>query len=131
VVDRPGGWASRGGLRRSDGDYDYRMQLGHTVFAGAFMRSFTRLNTMEAANETGRRATNAILDYDGALLQRAQLWNLEDHELPDVQPLRELDRRIARRGGHHILRQAGVEAALRAVPWDLVRLVLPVGGDDR
>jgi uncharacterized protein with NAD-binding domain and iron-sulfur cluster len=129
LVSRVGDWPKRGGVRTPDGDYVYRMQLGHTVFAGAFMRTYTRLNTMEAANESGRRATNAILEYDNASRQRARLWNLEDHELPEAGPLRELDRRIARRGGHHVLRHAGVEAALRAVPWDLMRLVIPTRGE--
>lgn len=135
LVNHVGAWPLRGGLRLDTGDYAYRMQLGHTVFAGAFMRTYTRLNTMEAANESGRRATNAILaydrDHDRAPLQSAQIWNLEDHELPEVGVLRDLDRRIARRGGHHILRHAGIEAALRAVPWDLVRLFLPTGEDPR
>lgn len=131
LVNRVGDWPKRGGVRTTSGDYAYRMQLGHTVFAGVFMRTHTRLNTMEAANETGRRAANAILDHDHAPLQRARLWPLEDHELPEIAPLRELDRRIVRRGGHHVLRHAGVEAALRAVPWDLVRLFVPTGGHDR
>ncbi|TMQ08115.1 MAG: FAD-dependent oxidoreductase [Deltaproteobacteria bacterium] len=135
LVNQVKTWQDRGGLRVDSGDYVYRMQLGHTVFAGAFMRTYTRLNTMEAANESGRRATNAILgydrDHDRAPLQCAQIWNLEDHELPEVSALRELDRRIARRGGGHVLRHAGVEAALRGIPWDLVRLLLPTGKEDR
>jgi hypothetical protein len=135
LVNQVGSWPARGGLRVESGDYVYRMQLGHTVFAGAFMRTYTRLNTMEAANETGRRATNAILghdrDHDRGSPQCAQIWNLEDHELPELAVLRELDRRIARRGGRHALRQAGVEAALRGLPWDLVRLLLPTGKEDR
>lgn len=131
LVNRVGDWPKRGGVRTANGDYAYRIQLGHTVFAGVFMRTHTRLNTMEAANETGRRAVNAVLEHDGAPLQRARLWELEDHELSEIAPLRELDRRIVRRGGHHILRHAGVEAALRAVPWDLARLLLPTGGEDR
>jgi uncharacterized protein with NAD-binding domain and iron-sulfur cluster len=131
LVNRVGDWSQRGGVRTQDGDYDYRIQLGHTVFAGVFMRTHTRLNTMEAANESGRRAANAILAHDRVALQRARLWKLEDHELADVAPLRELDRRIVRRGGHHLLRHAGVEAALRAMPWDLARLFVSTGGDDR
>jgi uncharacterized protein with NAD-binding domain and iron-sulfur cluster len=129
LVNCVGDWPRRGGLRTSPRDYEYRVQLGHTVFAGAFMRTHTRLNTMEAANESGRRAANAILAYDGAKVQPVALRPLEDHELPEVAPLRDLDRRIARRGGHHILRHAGVEAALRTVPWDLIRLFLPTGDE--
>ncbi|HEY6175106.1 MAG TPA: hypothetical protein VIX73_11700, partial [Kofleriaceae bacterium] len=129
LVNRVGDWPRRGGLRVGGRDeYAYRMQLGHTVFAGAFMRTFTRLNTMEAANETGRRAANAIIDYDHAPVQPARLWNPDDHELPEMLTLRELDRRILRRGGSHVMRHAGVEAALRAVPWDLVRLFVPSRG---
>jgi hypothetical protein len=131
LVNRVGDWRKRGGVRTTGGDYVYRIQLGHTVFAGVFMRTHTRLNTMEAANETGRRAVNALLEHDDAPLQRARLWELEDHELPEIAILRDLDRRVVRRGGHHILRHAGVEAALRAVPWDLARLFVPTGGEDR
>jgi hypothetical protein len=130
LVNRVGDWPKRGGVRIGDNDYHYRMQLGHAVFAGAFMRTSTRLNTMEAANESGRRAANAILDYEGSLQQRAQLWSLEGHELAEASAMRELDRRIFRRGGHHVLRHAGVEAALRVIPWDLMRLGLPTQGED-
>jgi uncharacterized protein with NAD-binding domain and iron-sulfur cluster len=119
-------WPRRGGVRTTDDDYVYRVQLGHTVFAGAFMRTHTRLNTMEAANETGRRAANAILDYDGSQAQRCATWNMEDYEIPEFLPLRELDKRIFRRGGRHSLRSPLVEGILRATPWDAVRMGLPV-----
>lgn len=131
LVNRVGDWDKRGGSRLPDGNYAYRMQLGHTVFAGAFMRTETRLNTMEAANESGRRAVNAILDHDRASHQLCTLWSIEDHEIPEARPLRELDRRVFRRGGRHILRHAGFEAALRAMPWDLLRLGLPTTGESR
>jgi 15-cis-phytoene desaturase len=131
LVNRVGDWEKRGGARLPGGDYAYRLQLGHTVFAGAFMRTQTRLNTMEAANESARRAVNAILRADGASIQRCPVWNVEDHEIPELLPLRELDERIYRRGGHHLLRHGAVEGALRAVPWDLLRLGLPTGGLDR
>jgi uncharacterized protein with NAD-binding domain and iron-sulfur cluster len=125
LVNRVGDWEKRGGVRLPDGSYAYRMQLGHTVFAGAFMRTETRLNTMEAANESGRRAVNAILDHDDAPHQLCKVWNIEDHEIPEARPLRELDRRVYGRGGRHILRNAGFEAVLRVVPWDLLRIGLP------
>jgi hypothetical protein len=125
LVNRVGDWDRRGGVRNPDGSYAYRMQLGHTVFAGAFMRTETRLNTMEAANESGRRAVNAILDHDRAPHQLCKLWNIEDHEIPEARPLRELDRRVCERGGRHVLRHTVFDAALRVVPWDLLRLVLP------
>lgn len=130
LVNQVGDWPKRGGVRTGDDDYRYRVQLGHVVFAGAFMRTATRLNTMEAANESGRRAANTILDYEGSRQQRAQLWSPDSHEIAEASTLRELDRRIFRRGGHHVLRHAGVEAGLRVLPWDLLRLTLPTQGED-
>jgi uncharacterized protein with NAD-binding domain and iron-sulfur cluster len=125
LVNDLGTWPKRGGARTTDGDYEYGIQLGHTVFAGAFMRTTTRLNTMEAANESARRAVNAILDADGSDVPRCQLWNMEDDEAPDLMQLRDLDRRIFLRGGRHFLRSPSVDAMLRVVPWDLARLLLP------
>lgn len=125
LVNRVGDWDKRGGVRLLNGNYAYRMQLGHTVFAGAFMRTQTRLNTMEAANESGRRAVNAVLEHDHAPHQLCNLWNIEDHEIPDARPLRELDARVFARGGRHIMRHAGFEVVLRTMPWDLLRLGLP------
>jgi uncharacterized protein with NAD-binding domain and iron-sulfur cluster len=125
LVNDLGTWQHRGGVRTVDDDYDYHMQVGHTVFAGTFMRTRTRLNTMEAANESGRRAANAILDHDASEAPRARLWNLEDAEAPDLLPLREFDRRIFARGGRHVLRSAVLDAALRAMPWDLMRFSFP------
>jgi len=48
---RPPGYQVFGRIRR------------RVVFAGAHMRTFTRMGTMEAANESGRHAANAILKY--------------------------------------------------------------------
>lgn len=36
---------------------------GALVFAGVYLKTFTRMSTMEAANESGRHAANAILDH--------------------------------------------------------------------
>jgi uncharacterized protein with NAD-binding domain and iron-sulfur cluster len=130
LVNDVGTWEKRGGARTKDGDYVYCLQLGHTVFAGSFMRTTTRLNTMEAANETGRRAVNAILDADGSEVPRCQLWNMETDEAPDLLQLRDLDRRVYRRGGRHILRASTIDAWLRATPWDLARLALPTYDDE-
>jgi uncharacterized protein with NAD-binding domain and iron-sulfur cluster len=129
VVNDLGTWPKRGGARTKDGDYEYCLQLGHTVFAGAFMRTTTRLNTMEAANESARRAVNAVLAADHSDVPRCRLWNMEDDEAPALQQLRDLDRRIFLRGGRHFLRSPSVEAMLRATPWELARLMLPTYPD--
>jgi uncharacterized protein with NAD-binding domain and iron-sulfur cluster len=129
LVNDVGTWPKRGGVRTKDGGYFYQMQLGHTVFAGTFMRTRTRLNTMEAANESGRRAVNAILAHDRSNAPHCELWNIEDDEIPELLALRDLDRRIHRRGGKHLLRSSTVEALLAATPWDLLRLGLPTYRD--
>jgi hypothetical protein len=41
----------------------YRIHADCVVFCGHYMRTFTRMTTMEAANESARHAVNAILDH--------------------------------------------------------------------
>jgi hypothetical protein len=41
----------------------YPVHFGNLVIAGTHMRTFTRMATMEAANESARHAVNAILDH--------------------------------------------------------------------
>jgi hypothetical protein len=131
LINQVGLWEQRGGVRTDDGDYRYELQLGHTVFAGVFMRTKTRLNSMEASNESARRAVNAILEADASDAQRCPLWDLEAFELPGLDAWRALDARIYRRGGQHVLRHAGVELQLRVTPWDLLRVALPTKGEAR
>jgi hypothetical protein len=41
----------------------YLVHWDRLVFAGVYLKTFTRMSTMEAANESGRHAANAILDH--------------------------------------------------------------------
>ena len=41
----------------------YPVHWKKLVFAGVYLKTFTRMSTMEAANESGRHAVNAILDH--------------------------------------------------------------------
>ncbi|WP_437801032.1 FAD-binding protein [Sorangium sp. So ce693] len=41
----------------------YLVHWDKLVFAGVYLKTFTRMTTMEAANESGRHAANAILDH--------------------------------------------------------------------
>jgi uncharacterized protein with NAD-binding domain and iron-sulfur cluster len=41
----------------------YQVHGGSLVFAGTWTKTFTRMTSMEAANESGRHAVNAILDH--------------------------------------------------------------------
>jgi len=55
LMDEPNVWqADHGG---------YQVHYHKLVFAGTYMRTFTRMTTMEAANESARHAVNAILDH--------------------------------------------------------------------
>ncbi|WP_437994903.1 NAD(P)-binding protein [Sorangium sp. So ce185] len=94
LVNRPSDWRRRPGTPGA-----YQVQCGRWMLAGTYMQTYTRLTTMEAANESGRHAANAILDD----LQRrepslsfpcCETWNPEEGELPDLEWLKELDRRL-------------------------------------
>jgi uncharacterized protein with NAD-binding domain and iron-sulfur cluster len=64
LVDEPNVWqADHGG---------YQVHYHKLVFAGTYMRTFTRMTTMEAANESARHAVNAILDHLAAVRSVAQ-----------------------------------------------------------
>ncbi|MFP2929921.1 NAD(P)-binding protein [Pyxidicoccus sp. 3LG] len=41
----------------------YQVHWGRLVFAGTYLRTFTRMTTMESANESARHAVNAIIDH--------------------------------------------------------------------
>lgn len=94
LVNPPGTWESRPG---EPGSYD--LMFGSLVLAGTYMRTFTRLTTMEAANESARHAVNAILrslpeeqrQYIGNLVS---VWPIEERELEDIDFLKKLDERL-------------------------------------
>lgn len=147
LVNNAGDWAKRPGARpperteetpdpvfKTDYAYAYEVQLHHTVFAGIFMRTSTRLNTMECANESARQAVNAILRKDaaerGVEAHLCPVFELEDYEMDDLEPLRELDRRLCARGRRHVMDSPWADALARVVPWDLGRIfgAPPKGG---
>ncbi len=59
---RPGDGRERGDVWQHD-EGGYLVHYDSLVFAGTQMRTFTRMATMEAANESARHAVNAILDH--------------------------------------------------------------------
>ncbi|MBV1878973.1 MAG: hypothetical protein KUG79_15140 [Pseudomonadales bacterium] len=97
------------------------------VLAGSFMPTYTRLNTMEAANETGRHAVNAILralhqdrdasnntasadsiqpKYAGSgepMGMPVDVRMMERDELPDLDYLKRIDRDLMQQGLPHVL----------------------------
>src|SRR5262249_6505578 len=69
VINVPGQWEHRPGINHAEARIDYaidEVSLRDSLFrrwmpAGTYMATYTRLTTMEAANESGRHAVNAIL----------------------------------------------------------------------
>jgi hypothetical protein len=102
--------------------------------AGTFMATHTRLTTMEAANESGRHAVNAILhkilvppkkgepplfNRQGKLIgDFCKIWDPEQYELPDLDLLKELDEALLHKGLPHLLDILKVIDFLEALPED-------------
>ena len=83
-------------------------RIRNLFLASDYVRTFTDLATMEAANEAARRAVNGILDAAGSGAARCGVWHLHEPEI--FAPWRELD----------LIRY------MQGLPWDdtLVRLGL-------
>ncbi len=124
LVNPVGEWARRPGPPPG------RTELlgGQIAFAGTWLRTHTRLTTMEAANESARHAVNAILLHlDGELAPptpeppqpasgRAEpliprstavgdlcpVWDPEEHEAEPLRFLKELDDLLFARGLPHV-----------------------------
>lgn len=81
-------------------------RIPNFFLASDYVRTFTDLATMEAANEAARRAVNGILNASGADDDRCEIWNLHDPEV--FLPFRAYDRTRYRKG----LAWDGTEVAL-------------------
>jgi uncharacterized protein with NAD-binding domain and iron-sulfur cluster len=56
---------------------DAHTEIGNLFLAADYVRTYTDLATMEAANEAARRATNAILAVAGLSASPCELWEFE------------------------------------------------------
>jgi 15-cis-phytoene desaturase len=65
-------------------------EIPNLFLASDYVRTYTDVASMEAANEAARRATNAILEREGSAAPRAALWPLEEPEF--FEPMRAYDR---------------------------------------
>jgi hypothetical protein len=85
-------------------------RIPNLFLASDYVRTYTDLATMEAANEAARRAVNGILEATGSGAARCDVWDLYEPEI--FAPWRELD----------LIRY------VNGLPWDdtLVRLGLSV-----
>ncbi len=64
-------------------------EIPNLFLASDYVRTYTDLATMEAANEAARRSVNALIDATGSNAAKAQLWPLQE---PDFfKPMQEYD----------------------------------------
>ena len=94
--------------------------IGQIALAGTYMQTFTRLTSMEAANESARHAVNAILDAQRAACDRCEIWDPEDYELPDLVWFKELDRELFARELPHFVDTLGWTELPSALPRDVL-----------
>jgi uncharacterized protein with NAD-binding domain and iron-sulfur cluster len=105
-IASPTGWSRRPGDPRCG----FKVEHGWVV-CGMFTKTFTRAPSMEAANESGRHAVNAILAHHcsdaGASRAlrgtRCQLFDPEEYEVDDLRWFKDLDEKLAARGLPHFM----------------------------
>lgn len=114
--------AGRFGLPgRLDDRRGYEVIGRTTVFCGAHMRTYTRLSSMESANESARHAVNGILDTianEGAgerVGSRCEVRSMIGREPRDLSVLRDLDDELFDRGLPHAADIVGIPSLLRLV----------------
>ena len=81
-------------LINTAGSLQYRpeaqIELENLFLASDYVRTYTDIACMEAANEAARRAVNCLIAASGASAPPAQLWPLQEPEF--LKPLQEVDR---------------------------------------
>lgn len=90
----------------------------HFVLAGTFMQTYTRINSMEAACESGRHAVNAILRDLKLPGDPCQVWDPEDCEDESMNPDKEIDERLCEKGMPHMGTILGVDRIDAWLPRD-------------
>ncbi len=111
LINRPGDYALRPGqIAQPSRGYDLVLG-GRLVFAGPHMQTFTRLTTMEAANESARHAVNGILRARSYAGDGCAIFPLERLEIPETATLKRLDRALYADGLAH------AAELLRAREW--------------
>lgn len=66
-----------------------RTAVPNFFLAGDYVRTDVDLATMEGANESARRAVNALLDADNSAAERCHIWEL--FRPPEMEPLKRVD----------------------------------------
>ncbi len=81
LINTKGSWADRP---------DAVTAIPNLFLAADFVRTYTDLATMEAANEAARRAVNGILDATTSAAQRCPVWPLREPRA--LEPFRRIDK---------------------------------------
>ena len=157
LINVPDQWSARPGLWRGVnaammplnypplagvfGDKGTEIYYGHPddgpleywVSAGAYMATYTRLTTMEAANELGRHAAAALIykcmrgqgaqaaEGPGLVGDFPQIFKIEEYEPADFKFFTEVDRELFRHKLPHVLDILSVTESVKA----LLELRLP------
>ncbi|MGW1810119.1 hydroxysqualene dehydroxylase [Streptomyces sp. NPDC002078] len=66
-----------------------RTRVPNFFLSGDYVRTDVDLATMEGANESARRAVNALLDADNSGAERCRVWQL--FRPPELEPLKRVD----------------------------------------
>lgn len=66
-----------------------RTAVPNFFLAGDYVRTDVDLATMEGANESARRAVNALLEADNSGAERCEIWEL--YRPPEMEPLKRTD----------------------------------------
>lgn len=113
LVNLAGDWKKRPGEGLPD--LGYEVMLKNFVLAGSYLRTHTRLATMESANESGRHAVNAILRHlrtehpEERFPGDCLTWNPEEEEVDDLDLAKRIDQDLFAAGLPHALDILGVE----------------------
>jgi uncharacterized protein with NAD-binding domain and iron-sulfur cluster len=81
----------------------YHVHGKQLVLAGTYMQTRTRLTCMESANESARLAVTAILRQENFLGDQPKTFDPEEFEIPDLDWLIPLDRRLFLKNLPHVL----------------------------
>lgn len=101
----------------------YDVHFDHVVFAGTYLRTHTRLVTMESANESARHAVNAIIQHSRTKKgidsgQKVRVFDPEGREPEDLELLKRIDEALVARGLPHWLDILKVEDRVLALMGD-------------
>jgi len=125
-INDPGVFAQRpGDLGPADAP-GYRVYYDKLVLAGTYMKTYFRLTTMEAANESARHAVNALLAKDRFGGDRCTIVDPEENEIDDLEYLVDLDAELHRQGLEHFIDILGL-AQLPAEWLSGGRIRVPMG----